>query len=261
MRQGRQPPPVALPRPARYARFAMLFDRRPKYAVSPRRLAQIKVCRILLLAAMSFCWLALPPAATAQLAPARGWRIAPEVVAIAAEGDPRRALIDEAIEYWNEVFARIGTPFRLGKAQHVAGAISDSYAAKLSDAVLNRGPQPETPEEVRRWGRRLIIAATGAPIVSFAARLADQRGSLIGLRSLAAAPMGLPNVARNVIAHEIGHALGLGHNNDAAKLMCGRPANCRPDAFQSGERRFFPLTDEEIETLGRIYPKDWKPSD
>lgn len=46
-------------------------------------------------------------------------------------------------------------------------------------------------------------------------------------------PLTLANVARNVIAHELGHAIGLGHNNDAAKLMCGRPAPCRPDVFRS----------------------------
>jgi len=40
--------------------------------------------------------------------------------------------------------------------------------------------------------------------------------------------MNLPNVARNVIARELGHAIGLGHNSDPTMLMCGRPAPCRP---------------------------------
>jgi predicted Zn-dependent protease len=32
--------------------------------------------------------------------------------------------------------------------------------------------------------------------------------------------MSLPNVPRNVIAHELGHAIGLPHNSDPALLMC-----------------------------------------
>jgi len=70
--------------------------------------------------------------------------------------------------------------------------------------------------------------------------------------------MTLPNVARNVVAREIGHAIGLSHNSDPTTLMCGRPAPCRPNTFSSPVEEFFPLTIEEKAALLRMYPAGWK---
>lgn len=61
------------------------------------------------------------------------------------------------------------------------------------------------------------------------------------------------------MAHEMRHAIGLGHNAEPTLLMCGRPASCRPTEFQSDQARIFPLAPEEKELLLRMYPKDWKP--
>jgi hypothetical protein len=78
---------------------------------------------------------------------------------------------------------------------------------------------------------------------------------IVAIRGTRFPPMSLPNVPRNVIAHELGHAIGLGHNSDPATLMCGRPASCRPDLFRSNQPRMFSLTDSEKRRLLTLYPR------
>jgi hypothetical protein len=104
----------------------------------------------------------------------------------------------------------------------------------------------------------LIVALSDWEIVSFARPSLRDGRRLVVIRGYQHYPLTVPNVARNVIAHELGHAIGLGHNNDPDYLMCGRPASCRPDAFRSGIQRYFPLLDEEKQTLLKLYPPTWK---
>jgi hypothetical protein len=94
-----------------------------------------------------------------------------------------------------------------------------------------------------------VIVLSDSDLISVG--LAPHRGrpGLIVLREAHDAPLSLPNVARNVVAHELGHVLGLSHNEDNSLLMCGRPASCRPGIFRSNDVRFFPLSDEDKATL------------
>jgi hypothetical protein len=57
--------------------------------------------------------------------------------------------------------------------------------------------------------------------------------AVVAIKYYRSAPLTLPNVAHNVIAQQLGRAIGLSDNADPTTLMCGRPALCRPDLFAS----------------------------
>ena len=190
----------------------------------------------------------------------RSWGKVPAVTISARENDPRIPLVFEAVEFWNSTLAEIGTPFRLGTVDQTTETLPAQYLARLSDAVLNRQPIPEEPEALRKMKSDLIVALSDGDFVSFSTGFRQGGRVIVGIRSDRLFPLTLPNVARNVLVHELGHAIGLGHNNDPTTLMCGRPASCRPDEFRSSSNRYFPLTEVEKAYLLKIYPATWRPA-
>jgi hypothetical protein len=187
----------------------------------------------------------------------RTWTMVPALVFVAPENDTRIQAAREAVDFWNRTFSEIGTPFRLGPMMPSTAAVPVEVLQDLSARVVGRGAPVDFPESVQRLPGDMVLVLSDGDFVSFAARSSSSRKVLIGIRSDRLLPLTLPNVARNVIAHELGHAIGLGHNDDPTTLMCGRPAPCRPSLFQSQEARFFPLTDREKVLLLKMYPPQW----
>jgi hypothetical protein len=206
--------------------------------------------------------LALPATSYAQRLPpqglgarAAGWSHSPTVAVVAANpNDAPIQLVVDAVKYWNGVFAQLGSPFRLGPVTQQRGSVSSDQLKVLSGNVLARMGPVDLPDSVRSIPGDIIVVLSDGDFVSFCAHGPGQQKALVAIRSDRIAPLTLPNVARNVIAHELGHAIGLGHNDDATMLMCGRPAPCRPASFQSAQALYFPLTAAEKERLLRMYP-------
>jgi hypothetical protein len=188
----------------------------------------------------------------------RGWDFVPSItVLFTEEADPRLPLVGDATAFWNNAFSELATQFRLGGLTHVRDAIPVEDLKMLAANVVGTGrPARELPESVRRIKGNIVVALSDGDFISFAARPTTGEKALVAIKDHRLFPLTLPNVARNVIAHELGHVIGLPHNDDPTTLMCGRPAPCRPDLFTAEGAKYFPLSDVDNGNLRRMYPAE-----
>jgi hypothetical protein len=187
------------------------------------------------------------------------WRTVPKIAVIGPAGDSRLQAVDEAVAFWNRTFTELGSGFRLGAVARTVRPIPEEAVQQLSTSVLSgRGNVASFPSALSDLPGDITIVLAASEFVSFASPFNQNSKKVIGIRGASFLPMSLPNVPRNVIAHELGHAIGLRHNSDPAMLMCGRPATCRPGLFQSAQPRMFPLRSDEKSFLLSMYPSQWK---
>jgi len=186
---------------------------------------------------------------------AQTWQHAPKIAVVSPAGDSRLRAVDEAVAFWNRTLQEIGSGLRLGPVTRVVRPIPEEALQQMSDSVLgSRGRSANFPDALRDLPGDITIFLARSEFVSFASPFNDNGKRIVGIRGTSFPPMNLPNVPRNVIAHELGHAIGLPHNSDPTMLMCGRPSPCRPALFRSDQPRMFPLTGTEKGRLLAMYP-------
>jgi hypothetical protein len=185
--------------------------------------------------------------------PPTAWDCAPTITVVSAAGDPRLPLVNDAVVFWNETFAELGTPFRLGALTQVVGAIPVDDLERVTYL-------PGLPESLKRIDGDIVVALSEQEFLSFTVRRPLLNKALVAIKDYRSPPLTLPNVTRNLIAHLFGVAIGLSRNADPITLMCGRPAPCRPVLFASDSPKYFPLTGADKAELQRMYPKSWQAS-
>jgi hypothetical protein len=171
--------------------------------------------------------------------------------------DGRLAATREAIGFWNDTLAELGVPLRLHETQVLTPPAGvkpfENYTRQIwllagKPAPPERRPPP--PDALTALGGDIVVFFSSQVIFSFAWPYEEPTRFFVGVQTDDREPLTFPNVSRNVVAHELGHTLGLAHNGNTPTLMCGP---CQHSVYRSNEPRFFPLTPEERERLRTLY--------
>lgn len=179
------------------------------------------------------------------------------VVIIAYDtNDVRLPMALDAIKFWNDVMGELDLNVRLVEELHIASPVTralENYARSISQRAgrLRGGPgEPDAPAEITDFGVQAVLLLSRQDLMSFAWPLPRYPGHFVAIEEDRSAMAVNPNIARNIIAHEIGHTLGLRHNRDPTTLMCGP---CRTHELAVDRPEYMRLTERDHRRLIERY--------
>ena len=169
--------------------------------------------------------------------------------------DVRIELTRRGIEFWNQAFVDLGIKPVLGEVEVVVASPQTRTFENYSRLVWQRAGRdrtgshdPAPPREIVDLEADVVVFLSGQPLMPFAWPMGDGSRYFIALANPDASAMNPAN-GHNVVAHEIGHAMGLSHNRDPDSLMC---LPCRP-IVGDGSPAYMSLTGSDRARLRELY--------
>jgi hypothetical protein len=175
------------------------------------------------------------------------------VIVTSDESDGRLAATREAIAFWNATLSELTVPERFVETEMLATSplarALEAYTRQiwlLAGRPVPTDGHPKRPAELEALDGDVVVFFSRQRIFSFAWPNQDRTRFFVGISTDTAAPLTYPNVTRNIVAHELGHTLGLDHNGRTPTLMCGP---CESLLYRSEQPVFFPLTADDVTRL------------
>ena len=169
--------------------------------------------------------------------------------------DPSR----QAIAFWNDRLDELGVDTALTDPEvlldsPVARSL-ENYARQIATRAVGLpggSYEPAPPTALTDLDGDIIVLLSRQDIMSFTwpmPRVSPPRYFVV-IRAVHGPYRNDPMVSRHVVAHELGHALGLDHNAEPHTLMCGpcQPLTAEPDATG-----FLPLTEGDRARLRELH--------
>ena len=179
------------------------------------------------------------------------------VIFTTALDDERLAPTREALAFWNRTLAGLGLATRLAESAVVVESPLtrplEHYAQRLwrqAGRISAGETGPRAPSELHDVNGDIVVLLSQQHLMSFAWPVdqTERYFVAIGTRSEDRVKQAVPT--HNVIAHELGHTLGLTHNGDPAALMC---SPCRSALIEAYPGRFLPLTPADESRLQKLH--------